>query len=326
MGMSASQARMLSLTARLSDLEFTAQSISNSKIRLADQSEEASRIYADALDKEKLTVMSGDTTTYMDATAYNLTTYQAVSSTDKQRFLKDYAGRVIVNDKMAEYYNNSIASGSVSDTLKKNPQYPTVEAYVRAVLGYFTESEAVSAGKPYNKSAVNFYSNQYTGLEKFLNGLGYTSDPNNTEATLVKDDGATSYYQNVFNEIQANGYSAVENSKMMDTEWLYNQLSGGNIFLAEWDSTGGEDGKGDFVEVSWSSGDATLQSKSDDIALARAEAKYQTTMASIQSKDKRFDLQLQTINTEHTAIQTEIDSVKKVIDKNIERSFKAFNA
>jgi hypothetical protein len=59
MGMSASQARLLSLTARLSDLEYSAQSISNSKIRLADASAEASREYSEALDKEKYTVLAG---------------------------------------------------------------------------------------------------------------------------------------------------------------------------------------------------------------------------------------------------------------------------
>jgi len=59
---------------------------------------------------------------------------------------------------------------------------------------------------------------------------------------------------------------------------------------------------------------------------AKAEATYESTMASIQTKDKRFDLQLKQIDTEHSATQTEVDSVKKVIDKNTERSFKMFSA
>ena len=56
MGLSASQARLLSLTARLSDLELRAQTISNAKIRLSDQSEGASRKYSDALDKQTLKI------------------------------------------------------------------------------------------------------------------------------------------------------------------------------------------------------------------------------------------------------------------------------
>jgi len=64
--------------------------------------------------------------------------------------------------------------------------------------------------------------------------------------------------------------------------------------------------------------------KNDDFEMARAEAEYETAMNEIQNKDKRFDLELQTIDTEHKAIQTEIDSVNKVMDKNIERTFKIF--
>lgn len=322
--MSASQVRMLSLTARLSDLEFSAQSISNSKIRLADQSEQVAQAYSLALDKEKITVMSADTSTYMDATAYNLTTYNAISTTDKQRFLKDSNNRILVNSSVANAYNASQSTTGESYLLRQ--QYPTAEAYVRATLGYFTKTEANDAGLTYDATAIAYHTNRYTGLEGFLNGLGYTSDPDNTDATLVKDDGATSYYSNVLDEIAASGYNCVEDEKMSDNEWLYKQLTTGNIFLSEWNSKGGTDGKGAFVDISWSTGDTTLQTKSDTTELAKAEAEYNVAMASIQSKDKRFDLQLATINTEHNAVQTEIDVVKKVIEKNIQRSFKVFEA
>ena len=264
MGMSASQVRMLSLTSRLSDLEFSAQSVSNCKIRLADASAEASKNYQIALDKQKITVMNSDTSTYIDANAYNLTTYGAVSSMDKQRFLKDSAGRLVVNSATRTAYDN--ANGT---------------------------------------------------LETFL-----------TLMNCGTDSGKISYYTNVFNEIQDNGGGVNEQSdeNMMDSEWLYEQLTAGNIFLSEWDSTAGKDGEGDFVEISWSSGDSSLVLKDDDVDMAKAEAEYQTVTAEIQVKDKKFDLQLKELDTEHTAIQTEIDSVKKVIDKNIERTFKVFNA
>lgn len=54
MGLSASQSRMLTLSARLSDLELKAQDIQNKKIRLAEQSTEASKKYMDALDAQTL--------------------------------------------------------------------------------------------------------------------------------------------------------------------------------------------------------------------------------------------------------------------------------
>ena len=49
MGLSASQARLLSITARLSDNELHSQQIANSRVRLADKTQEASQEYINAL-------------------------------------------------------------------------------------------------------------------------------------------------------------------------------------------------------------------------------------------------------------------------------------
>ena len=55
MGMAASQARLLSITARMTDVEYKSQQISNTKIRLADESEQVAQEYTNALNKQKLT-------------------------------------------------------------------------------------------------------------------------------------------------------------------------------------------------------------------------------------------------------------------------------
>jgi prefoldin subunit 5 len=56
-----------------------------------------------------------------------------------------------------------------------------------------------------------------------------------------------------------------------------------------------------------------------------AEAKYKKTITEIESKDKQYDQDLKDLDTEHTALQTEYDSIKEVISKNVDRSFKAFS-
>ena len=58
---------------------------------------------------------------------------------------------------------------------------------------------------------------------------------------------------------------------------------------------------------------------------ARAEAEYNTKTASIQVKEKRLQNDLQQVETQQKACDTEIDSVKKVMEKNIERTFKVFS-
>jgi hypothetical protein len=50
----------------------------------------------------------------------------------------------------------------------------------------------------------------------------------------------------------------------------------------------------------------------------------QLRINALQSLDKALELQLKRVDTQHDAVQTEIDAVKKVITKNIEGTFKTF--
>ena len=72
MGLSSSQSRFLTLTARLSDLELKAQTIQHQKIRLAEESTEASKKYLDALNAETMVFNSPDQGK-VDATVANIT-------------------------------------------------------------------------------------------------------------------------------------------------------------------------------------------------------------------------------------------------------------
>jgi P pilus assembly chaperone PapD len=57
---------------------------------------------------------------------------------------------------------------------------------------------------------------------------------------------------------------------------------------------------------------------------AVAESTYAYKSAELNAQDKRLELELKNVDTQHNAVQTEIDAVKKVIEKNIESSFKTF--
>ena len=57
-------------------------------------------------------------------------------------------------------------------------------------------------------------------------------------------------------------------------------------------------------------------------AVTKAEAEYNRAMNDINSKDSIYDIQLKNIDTEHSALQTEYDSIKNALTKNIERTFK----
>jgi chromosome segregation ATPase len=50
----------------------------------------------------------------------------------------------------------------------------------------------------------------------------------------------------------------------------------------------------------------------------------QARIQKLQEVDKILEIQLKQVDTQHQAAQTELEAVQKVIDKNIERSFKTF--
>ncbi|MBD5401402.1 hypothetical protein HDR58_01180 [bacterium] len=109
MGMAASQARLLSMTARLSNNEFEQQSIAYSKQRLAENSERINDAYLDALNKTKYQVLTGYNGTeacYADLTFNQLTGPGSVAL-GKQYLVKDNKGKVLVSQKIAEAFKKN---------------------------------------------------------------------------------------------------------------------------------------------------------------------------------------------------------------------------
>ena len=60
MGMAASQARLLSITARIHDVEYQAQSIQHAKVQLATQSDQVYEEYLAALEDKTMALTFAD--------------------------------------------------------------------------------------------------------------------------------------------------------------------------------------------------------------------------------------------------------------------------
>lgn len=103
MGMSASQARLLSITARMTDNEHSGQAVSYAKIRLADQTEYANKEYLEALNATKLTVLTGfngSEEMYTDISYGLMTGYNTVAN-GTQYVVTDKKGQILVNSRQA---------------------------------------------------------------------------------------------------------------------------------------------------------------------------------------------------------------------------------
>lgn len=80
---------------------------------------------------------------------------------------------------------------------------------------------------------------------------------------------------------------------------------------------------GDWIDVSVS-GSTFIYQGADSTDFNMAAADYDAEVVRLENIDKRFDMRIQQLSTEQKAIENEMDSVKKVIDKNIEETFKTF--
>lgn len=116
MGMSASQANLLTLTSRLHDIEYKAQNIESQKIALATQKDELYQTYCDALDKTKIQVAfrnSNGTSSYVDATFSSVCTYN--ENRQKQYAIRDsQTGKVIVDSEVYNAYTEGCFSDKYS--------------------------------------------------------------------------------------------------------------------------------------------------------------------------------------------------------------------
>ena len=116
MGMSASQANLLTLTSRLHDIEYKAQNIESKKIALATQKDELYQTYCDALDKTKIKVAfrnSNGTSSYVDATFSSVCTYD--ENRQKQYAIRDsQTGKVIVDSEVYNAYTEGCFSDKYS--------------------------------------------------------------------------------------------------------------------------------------------------------------------------------------------------------------------
>ena len=113
MGMAASQARLLTITARMHDVEYQAQSIQNAKIQLSTQSDQIYQNYLEALDATTLTIKDYEGNT-IPANFNNLFGIDSVNTKDKYALFDD-RGRLVVENEIATAYNDFKKSGAESD-------------------------------------------------------------------------------------------------------------------------------------------------------------------------------------------------------------------
>ena len=140
-----------------------------------------------------------------------------------------------------------------------------------------------------------------------------------TEAAVTggNPDAKVDWYTNLFNRMKK-GFKVIEDGLASSNEWIQFAFESGIVSMEQVDKNN------NWTSLIYTSC-SDITENTDELAITKAEAKYKRAMNDIENKDKRFDVELKNIDTEHNSLQTEYESVKSVIDKNIERTFKMYS-
>lgn len=244
MGLSSSQGRLLMLTSRLSDLQLQEVMVGQRQMELAWQSEEAAKVYNEAMSNFKLTIKLPDGT------------------------------------EDSGYKTEDLKYGNMTQ------------------LGYLVSGA---------NGEIYLEKDEETGewiIPKDMNG--------NDLLTIDEETGQA--------EINGEKYEIADGSAYLkDPKILQNLIMNGMLFVNN-TNTGDVGMTMDLLQA-----DTQIEYVLDTSDDAEAESEYQYEMASIKRKENQLDLELNQLETQHNAVIKEIDSVKEVINNNVERTFKLFS-
>lgn len=329
MGMAASQARFLGLTARKTNVEYEGQQINQQRTALSNQS---ANYYNDLLGMTVPTPPSVDSytkTTYSfedgaltnEITALIAQTDGTYTLSYLSKWQDDYApvaaSSSIVNIKNGYYVGATelrelgSEDNSITDANERQKKAEEEQAWKNLLSEKYGETDWL----------VRYVTNTTTGQEVpyFYKKSEIDSNRNN-----VDENG------NILNNISCYTIGSdqkVEEFKAIKGCKVERDTSGRFISISIPNENGG------YATYALTTATTTDQDAYDDAMNQYEHEKYlydqavQDINAKIeitQSQDKNLELRLKQLDTEQEAISTEIDAVQKVIQKNTESTFKTF--
>lgn len=303
MGLAASQARFLGLTARKTNTEFEGQQVNQQRTALANQS---AGLYSKMLE---LNVPSPpDATNYYNmrytfsygGEDYEILSYSANSG-------GNYDVRVSRTYDTTKAFSKDINNVTVT----KDPTAGTYSINVGSNNTALTEVSKENLAKEVGLTNSKFYSYNY-------NDATYYISEDNMKAYIGTGSSYTGkvsqyYYGTTSVTSDPEVLSGVSMTVSGNGTFTGINIDGTNITL---DSTNVQDDEG-YEEAM---NNYELQKNLYDKAIA--DINSQTEI--IQQQDKVLELRLKQLDTEQSALQTELEAVSKVIEKNVESTFKTF--
>lgn len=360
MGMAASQARFLSLTARKTNVEYEGQQINQQRTSLSNES---SNYYSQLCNMVVPTPPNSEDYSKTIYTFKDGSETNTINSLVAQRegwYVLNYTqsyetesvmtnGNVIVSKENNDTYRIggsklSVMEDQSSLSLMDEDTYNSYIATRKENDPYFKtlEPAQIESVLTLENTYLTMLREKYNDSEWYIRYQKNSTDGNYVpvfyNANEVK---RVDYSEKTGASLQ--GIKAYTYGQTVETREILNAPARVTI-----DTTGrymsviiyDKDKDGNTIETSGIEYTLTATTQNDDLAYNDAMNQYNYDKAVydqeinsinakieiIQGQDKDLELRLKQLDTEQNAIQTEMDSVKKVISKNVDTSFKTFNA
>lgn len=337
MGMAASQARFLGLTARKNNVEFEGQQINQQRTVLSNQS---ANYYNDLLgmsvptppsvDNYTKTVYSfedgalANTLTSLIAEPGGLYTISYLSKWQDDYSAVSASTSIVTRTGTAPDYTYSIGATDLRELGSLDPSI--TDPKQQADRQREEEAWATLLEQKYGKKdwVVRYVTNTTTGAE-----TPYFYAKDDLDKATYDDKTNTSLSNincyTIGSEQKIEEHIAIEHCKVeKDSSGRFISISIPEV---------GEDGETTYTTYALTTQTTTDQDAYQD---AMNEYEYQKQLYDqsiedinskieiIQAEDKNLELRLKQLDTEQDAISNEVDAVSKVIEKNTESSFKTF--
>ena len=318
MGLAASQARLLCLTARKADDEYGISINAMERMALTCEASELAQEYNSRLQAKQIS--------YYANGKYNKINYQYLMGYgndyskvwDKgypmkdnlNMVLTDYKGQVVLNNEYAEAIK-SIVGDSVMDSSGRGKtfdksQIPDILAALTHVASA-DEFKTVMSGGELSSSYTGYSINTIT---QEVTRKNITVD--NSSALTEKIQAVVDFYLPIFQAAASNGWTTEYNNEMFSNDDYVSDAIVSGVFQLETIDTFGNYDEGTSLMYFLTSGEITQNS--DSTKREEITAWYNAEKARISEKEGFLSIESQELSTELEAVKTEIESIKKMIE------------
>lgn len=209
MGLAASQARLLTITARLADNELRSQTINNAKMRLATQSAQASNEYVSALNNAQLMFNNTAENGIAQSQALTFNALTQYSQYNNQYGLVNSAGQILVSEADAKMFQDN--SNNLEGFLKAHGlEWDTTYFDMEDTDG--SQIDLVQRLKDFYTGSNQFIGDLFNGMDNnklkqmYLDSISQEASIEQLNYNIL----AQNYYK-AFSELETNLYTDLRN-------------------------------------------------------------------------------------------------------------------